>query len=85
MTALSSTGADAAPLTPRQVTRRRRALAARRTWASFRSHRSGMLGLAMLSFFVLVALFAPLLADAEGLEVTKATGGLSLPPGLLGG
>ena len=63
-------------LTPRQVTRRRRALAARRTWASFRSHRSGLFGLAMLTFFVLVALLAPLLADREGLEVTKATGGV---------
>ncbi len=34
----------------------------------------------MLTFFVLVALTAPLLADAEGLEVTKATGGILQPP-----
>jgi peptide/nickel transport system permease protein len=71
----------AATLTPRQVTRRRRALAARRTWASFRSHRSGLFGLALLTFFILVALLAPLLADGEGLEVTKATGGVLEPPG----
>jgi peptide/nickel transport system permease protein len=63
-------------LTPRQVTRRRRALAARRTWATFRSHRSGVLGLCLLTFFILVALLAPLLADGQGLEVTKATGGV---------
>ena len=34
----------------------------------------------MLVGFVLVALLAPLLADAEGLEVTKATGGVLEPP-----
>jgi len=68
-------------LTPRQVTRRRRALAARRTWASFRSHRSGLFGLAMLTFFLLVAVLAPLLADGAGLEVTKATGGVLEAPG----
>lgn len=68
-------------LTPRQVTRRRRALAARRTWASFRSHRSGLFGLTLLTFFIVVALLAPVLADGEGLEVTKATGGVLEPPG----
>ena len=62
------------------VARRRRAQAARRTWAGFRSHRSGLFGLALLLFFVLVALLAPLLADSEGLEVTKATGGVLQPP-----
>jgi peptide/nickel transport system permease protein len=67
-------------LTPRQVTRRRRALAARRTWATFRSHRSGVLGLCLLTFFILVALLAPLLADGQGLEVTKATGGVLESP-----
>lgn len=70
----------ATPLTPRQVTRRRRAQAARRTWATFRRHRSGVLGLALLTFFLLVALLAPLLADGEGLEVTKATGGVLESP-----
>jgi peptide/nickel transport system permease protein len=33
-----------------------------------------------LVFFILVAVFAPLLAPAEGLEVTKATGGILEPP-----
>jgi peptide/nickel transport system permease protein len=80
MSTLSGDGATTR-LTPRQVTRRRRALSARRAWASFRSHRSGMFGLAMLSFFVLVALFAPVLADGDGLEVTKATGGVLESPG----
>lgn len=67
--------------TPRQVARRRRVLAARHTWASFRSHRSGVFGLALLTFFILVALLAPVLADGEGLEVTKATGGVLEGPG----
>ena len=67
-------------LTPRQVTRRRRAAAARRTWRQFRANRSGVFGLALLSFFVLVAVFAPLLASADGLQVTNATGGVLEPP-----
>ena len=67
-------------LTPRQVTRQRRIIGARRTWASFRSHRSGLFGLGLLTFFILVAIFAPLLADPESIEVTKATGGVLEPP-----
>ena len=74
------TSTQAVTLTPRQVTRQRRIIAARRTWASFRSHRSGLLGLGLLTFFILVAIFAPLLADPESIEVTKATGGVLEPP-----
>lgn len=72
---------DVVRLSPRQVTRQRRLMSLRSTWASFRSHRSGLLGLGLLTFFVLVALFAPLLADAESIEVTKATGGVLESPG----
>ncbi|HEX5986725.1 MAG TPA: ABC transporter permease [Nocardioides sp.] len=68
------------PLTPRQVTRQRRAAAARRTWREFRLHRSGLVGLGMLGFFFLVAIFAPVLADPEGLKVTTASGGVLEPP-----
>jgi peptide/nickel transport system permease protein len=67
-------------LTAAQVARRRRITTLRRTWRQFRSSRSGALGLAVLSLFVLVAVFAPLLADPSGLEVTKATGGVLEPP-----
>ena len=35
----------------------------RGTWTTFRRHRSGLVGLGVLSFFILVAVFAPLLAD----------------------
>ncbi|HCB07474.1 MAG TPA: ABC transporter permease [Nocardioides sp.] len=80
MTTTPTSVAPAAQLTPRQVARRRRAQSARRTWASFRSHKSGLFGLGLLLFFVAIALLAPLLASSEGLEVTKATGGVLEPP-----
>lgn len=51
-----------------------------RTWRHFRGNRAGMAGLCVLVFFALVALLAPLLAPAEGLEVTKATGGVLESP-----
>ena len=69
-----------APLSARQVTRQRRAAALRRNWSEFRRHRSGLLGLVVLVGFALVALLAPLLADADGLRVTRATGGVLEPP-----
>ncbi len=40
----------------------------------------GMTGLVILLFFVAVALFAPLLADADGLKATTATGAPFQPP-----
>jgi peptide/nickel transport system permease protein len=58
----------------RRVAWARRRAAGKRTWNEFRRHRSGMLGLVVLTFFVLVAIFAPLLADSSGLSQTRATG-----------
>ena len=46
-------------LTPRQVARRRRSASLRRTWRLFRANRAGIVGLALLTFFVLVAVLAP--------------------------
>lgn len=66
--------------TARQLARQRRTASWRRGWAEFRRHRSGMAGLVILAIFVFVAVAAPLLANAEGLEVTKATGGVLEPP-----
>jgi peptide/nickel transport system permease protein len=66
--------------TPGQVARRRRSASLRRTWRLFRANRSGMVGLVLLTVFVAMALLAPVLAPAEGLEVTKATGGVLEPP-----
>src|SRR5438045_5738869 len=49
----------------------RRRLALRRFWASYRRSKMGMAGLVILVFFALVALLAPFLANANGLNVTK--------------
>jgi len=67
-------------LSTRQLARRRRLDSWNRGWSQFRQHRSGLLGLGILVFFVLVALLAPLLASSEGLDVTKATGAILQPP-----
>ena len=50
-------------------TRRRRAFG--RTWGLYRRDREGLVGLATLGIFVAVALLAPLLADADELEVVN--------------
>ena len=63
-----------------QIARRRRADAWSRNWKLFRAHRSGLLGLAILGTFVAIALAAPLLADADGLRRTQATGGVLESP-----
>jgi peptide/nickel transport system permease protein len=58
----------------KQLARRRRTDAWRRGWSEFRTHRSGLIGLGLLIGFTLIAIFAPVLADADGLSVTKASG-----------
>jgi peptide/nickel transport system permease protein len=76
-----STADETTPrLTARQVVWRRRRDSAARSWADFRSHRSGVAGLAILAVFAFVAVFAPLLAAESGLKVTEATGGVLEPP-----
>ncbi len=72
--------AGTSQLSTRQLARRRRTASWRRGWAEFRAHRSGMLGLAILLFFVVVALAAPLLASSSGLDVTLANGPILHPP-----
>jgi peptide/nickel transport system permease protein len=67
-------------LSARQLARRRRLTALKRVWKQFRRHRSGMLGLGILVFFVAVALAAPLLTSSDGLDVTKANGPVLGPP-----
>jgi peptide/nickel transport system permease protein len=62
-----------AQLSARQVVWRRRRDAAGRSWREFRRHKTGVVGLAVLIVFALIAIFAPLLASSDGLEVTKAT------------
>ncbi|MEO8323648.1 MAG: ABC transporter permease, partial [Actinomycetota bacterium] len=65
---------------PRSIARARRRRAIARTWRSFRKSRMGMTGLVILTFFIAVALLAPVLADADGLKATEATGAPTQPP-----
>lgn len=74
------TEAQPRPLTPAQVARRRRGASLRRTWRLFTANRSGVVGLLVLAGFIALAVLAPLLADSEGLEVTRATGGVLEAP-----
>jgi peptide/nickel transport system permease protein len=67
-------------LSARQLARRRRIETWRRGWRQFRAHRSGMIGLGILVFFVVMALGAPLWADPSGLDVTSADGPVLGPP-----
>jgi peptide/nickel transport system permease protein len=58
--------------------RRRRTAA--RFWAVYRRSAMGIAGLALLVVFGLVALFAPVLADRSGLDVTQADGPILAAP-----
>jgi peptide/nickel transport system permease protein len=72
----------ATTLSGRQIARRRRGQALRRAWAEFRRHRSGVVGLCVLAVFFLLAIFAPFVVDPEGVQVTRATGGVLENPSL---
>lgn len=58
----------------RAIAWRRRRAAAGQAWRAFARNRSGLVGLAFLVLILLLALLAPVLSDANGLDVTKATG-----------
>jgi peptide/nickel transport system permease protein len=77
---MSSPSSSVGSLSARKIARRRRAAAWRRNWKLFRGHRAGLIGLLILGSFVVIALAAPLLADSDGLRVTKATGGVLESP-----
>lgn len=79
MTAPADT-APAATLSARQLARQRRLATLRRGWGEFRQHRAGLVGLGILTFFVLLALAAPVLAASGDLSVTQAPGGVLEPP-----
>jgi ABC-type dipeptide/oligopeptide/nickel transport system permease subunit len=74
------TTAPAVPMSARAVRRARRRAALGRFWASFRRERAGLVGLAVLAVFVLLALTAPLLFSPDQLKVTEATGDVLAPP-----
>ena len=54
---------EKATKSPKAIARQRRKESLRRTWAQYRTSKMGMFGLGILIFFVLVAIFAPLLAS----------------------
>jgi peptide/nickel transport system permease protein len=58
--------------------RRRASLA--RVWSVYRRSRMGMIGLAILVAFTLVALLVPVFSSRDALDVTKATGATLAPP-----
>jgi peptide/nickel transport system permease protein len=67
-------------ISARTLARRRRTDAFRRNWRIFRTNRAGLLGLGLLVFFILVAVFAGLLVDSDDLSLTSAPGGVLEPP-----
>ena len=77
---MSAPTSPAAAVSARELARQRRRASVSRGWAEFRRHRAGMVGLVVMLLFVAVALSAPLLASADGLSVTKATGGVLESP-----
>ncbi|GAB2771762.1 ABC transporter permease [Streptomyces chlorus] len=80
MTGTAATPPAAAPAArgstggPRTLAWRRRRASAARFWRRYRTHRSGVVGLAALLLFALAALTAPLLAGSDVDNVTDAPG-----------
>jgi peptide/nickel transport system permease protein len=72
--------ARAVVLTPRQVAWRRRRQVSGRVWSEFASHRTGLFGLVVLTFFALMAVLAPVIVDPNGQSVVDATGGVGESP-----
>jgi peptide/nickel transport system permease protein len=70
------TATPAATGSARSLARARRKAARRRFYRSFVQQRAGLVGLAVLLIFVILALLAPVLFSSEGLDVTKAAGGV---------
>lgn len=58
---------------PRQIAWGRRLRSARASWGIYRTSAIGLVGLGIIVFFALVAIFAPLLADKSGTLITQAT------------
>lgn len=65
----------------RAIGLQRRKQAITRFWRDFRRQRAGLLGLGGLLLIVAFALAAPVITDASGLDVTRATGERLEPPG----
>jgi len=78
-----ATGEHARELrSPRALVWQRRRDTAVAHWATFRRNPQGMVGLAVLTFFVLVAVIGPLFIDPASIEPATADGPLLAPPSL---
>ncbi|MDQ4096181.1 MAG: ABC transporter permease [Actinomycetota bacterium] len=65
---------------PRQIKRQRRKKAFIGAWRVYRKNRLGMIGLVILVFFALMAIFADVIVPPERLSVIEATGEPLAPP-----
>ena len=65
---------------PRQIKRQRRKKAFLGAWRVYRKNRLGMIGLVILVFFALMAIFADVIVPPERLSVIEATGDPLAPP-----
>ena len=79
MTADASADAAGAA-SPRSLAWTRRRAALKRFVRAFRQQRTGMIGLGVLAFFIVLAFAAPLLFPSSELDVTRATGVPFSPP-----
>ena len=64
----------------RRVTWTRRRASVARVWREFAANRAGLFGLIVLVVVGLLAIFAPLLSNTDGLDVTKVNGPLLSGP-----
>src|SRR5690349_21587962 len=62
------------------IARARRKAARRRFYRAFVAQRAGVAGVAVLLVIAALALLAPVLFSSDGLDVTKATGGVLQSP-----
>lgn len=70
-TAVSDSAAPEAPVSPRSLAWNRRISAAKKNWRVFLEDRAGVAGAIVLLAVVIVAVFAPLIADRSLLDVTQ--------------
>jgi peptide/nickel transport system permease protein len=68
------------PHDPKKIARTRRRHALRRVWRTYRQSTKGMIGLGVLICFVLIAVFAPLLASRDALSATCSCNGAPFSP-----
>jgi peptide/nickel transport system permease protein len=68
------------PANPRRIVWTRRRRSAARMWKLYRRNRLGMTGLYILVVFILIAIFAPLIASAEALKATCECNGVPFSP-----